>query len=55
LPHPRWSFRHATRWLFCHAPVGCFATHPLIVLPHTHWLFRRNRYAVNMNNATGNT
>jgi hypothetical protein len=40
---------------FATPPVGCFATHPLIVLPHTHWLFCRNRYAVNMNNATGNT
>jgi hypothetical protein len=36
-------------------PVGRFATNPVGRLPHTHWLFCRNRYAVNMNNATGNT
>jgi len=45
-PRHRWPFRRAT--------VGCFAAHPFVVLPHTHSLFCRNRYAVKMNNATGN-
>jgi len=39
---------------FATPPVGCFAAHPFVVLPRTHWLFCRNRYAVKMNNATGN-